>query len=83
MSDAEREAFLQEPHVAVISVENDDGRPPHSVPVSYHYAPEGHFTFFTGTQGRVARKTALIERSGLVTVVVQVEHGYGSCRPND
>jgi hypothetical protein len=73
MTDQEREAFLQEPHIAVISVANDAGRPPHSAPVWYHYEPNGNVTFFTGTQGRVARKTALIEQAGVVSFVIQRE----------
>ncbi len=73
MTTQEREAFLAESHTAVISVANDGNRPPHSVPVWYHYEPGGNFTFFTGIQQRVARKTALIERAGVVSVVVQRE----------
>jgi uncharacterized protein len=73
MTPAERDTFLQEPHIAVISVANDAGRPPHASPVWYHFEPGGNFTFFTGTQGRVARKAALIERAGVVSVVVQRE----------
>lgn len=69
----ERDELLLEPHIAVISVANDPGRPPHSVPVWYNYQPGSHFTFFTGTQGRVARKTRLIEQVGAISVVVQTE----------
>src|SRR6266545_5934274 len=61
MTEKERQAFVDEAHVAVLSVAGDDGRPPLSVPVWYHYEPGGNIAFFTGTQGRRARKIALIE----------------------
>jgi nitroimidazol reductase NimA-like FMN-containing flavoprotein (pyridoxamine 5'-phosphate oxidase superfamily) len=71
MTTEEREAFLAEPHVGVLSVNNDGGRPPLSVPVWYSYEPGGNLTFFTGTQGRTAQKTALIERAGAISFTVQ------------
>ncbi len=45
MTEAERERFLAEPHVGVVSVAADDGRPPHTVPVWYAYSPGGQLTF--------------------------------------
>lgn len=69
----EWQAFLAEPHIAVLSVASDDDRPPHTVPLFYHYQPNGNVTFFTGTQGRTARKTRLIERAGRVSLCVQKE----------
>jgi nitroimidazol reductase NimA-like FMN-containing flavoprotein (pyridoxamine 5'-phosphate oxidase superfamily) len=71
MTEPEREAFLAEPRVGVLSVASDDERPPLTVPVWYGYEPGGELTFFTGTQGRKARKTRLIERAGVVSVSVQ------------
>lgn len=73
MTQDEREAFLAEPHVAVMSVANDSDRPPHTVPVWYGYQPGGNFTFFTGTMGRKARKTGLIEKAGRLSLIVQRE----------
>lgn len=73
MSDAERDAFLAEPHVAVLSVINDEGRPPHTVPLWYAYEPGGNFTFYTQSEGRIARKTRLIQAAGVVTLCVQRE----------
>jgi hypothetical protein len=70
LSPTERDAFLSEPHVGVLSVASDDGRPPLTVPVWYAYA-DGVITFFTGTQGRKARKTRLIERAGVLSFCVQ------------
>ncbi len=47
----EREAFLAEPHIAVLSVSSGSERPPLTLPIWYHYQPGGTITFFTGTQG--------------------------------
>jgi nitroimidazol reductase NimA-like FMN-containing flavoprotein (pyridoxamine 5'-phosphate oxidase superfamily) len=73
MNEQERQAFLAEPHIGVLSVANTAGRPPHSIPLWYAYEPGGTVTFFTGTQGRKARKTALIERARAVSLTVQRE----------
>lgn len=67
----ECEEFLARPHVGVLSVAADDGRPPLTVPVWYAYRPGGNLTFFTGTQGRRARKTRLLERAGRLSFCVQ------------
>lgn len=71
MNEQQRQAFLAEPHVGVLSVAGDDGRPPLTIPLWYACAPGGVLTFFTGTQGRKACKTALIERAGAVNFCVQ------------
>jgi nitroimidazol reductase NimA-like FMN-containing flavoprotein (pyridoxamine 5'-phosphate oxidase superfamily) len=73
MSEQERQEFLAEPHVGVVSVASDDDRPPLAVPVWYGYRPGGNITFFTGTQGRKARKTRLIRRAGVLSLSVQRE----------
>ena len=71
MTRSEREAFLAEPRVAVLSVAGADGRPPHSTPTFYAYEPGGEVTFFTNTEGRSANKVALIADAGAVTLTVQ------------
>ncbi len=71
MTDDERDAFLAEPHIGVLSVASDDGRPPHTVPLFYGYEPGGNLTFYTQTHGRIARKTRLIEAARAVTLNVQ------------
>src|SRR5215218_2909217 len=71
MNEYDRQAFLAEPHIAVLSVASGGDRPPLAVPVWYAYQPGGNITFFTGTQGRKARKTALIERAGVLSLTVQ------------
>ena len=71
MTQQDWEAFLAEPRIGVLSVASDDGRPPLAVPVWHHYEPGGELTFFTGTQGRTARKTRLIEKAGVISFNVQ------------
>lgn len=71
MTESERQEFFAEPHVGVLSVTSDDDRPPLTVPLWYGYEPGGTLTFFTGTQGRRARKTGLIEKAGVVSLSVQ------------
>jgi uncharacterized protein len=73
MTEKERQEFLAEPRVAVLSVESGGERPPLTVPVWYGYEPGGDVTFFTGTQGRKARKTELIEKAGVLSLSVQRE----------
>jgi len=73
LTEQERQAFLAEPRVAVVSVAGDDGRPPLVTPTWYAYEPGGNITFFTGTQGRKARKKRLIAQAGVLTLSVQ--HG--------
>jgi uncharacterized protein len=68
---AEREQFLAEPRIGVLSVTAEDGRPPLTVPVWHAYQPGGELTFFTGTQGRTARKVDLLEKAGVVSFCVQ------------
>lgn len=69
-TETQREAFLAGTHVAVLSVAATDGRPPASVPIWYDYKPGGNILVNTGV---TARKTKLIERAGVVTLVVQRE----------
>ncbi|ABK68207.1 MULTISPECIES: pyridoxamine 5'-phosphate oxidase family protein [Mycobacterium avium complex (MAC)] len=69
-SESERQEFLAGTHVAVLSVEATDGRPPAAVPIWYDYTPGGDIRIMTGASSRKAR---LIERAGKVTVVVQRE----------
>ncbi|MGV0626974.1 pyridoxamine 5'-phosphate oxidase family protein [Mycolicibacter minnesotensis] len=69
-SQEERERFLADKHVAVLSVAADDGRPPASVPIWYGYTPGGDILINTGAGLRKAR---LIEQAGAVTLVVQRE----------
>ncbi len=71
MTEQQREEFLAEPHVGVLSVASDTDRPPLTVPVWYGYQPGGTLSFFTGTQNRKARKTRLIQHAGVLSLCVQ------------
>jgi nitroimidazol reductase NimA-like FMN-containing flavoprotein (pyridoxamine 5'-phosphate oxidase superfamily) len=73
LTEQEREAFLADRHVATLSVASDSDRPPLTVPVWYGYRPGGSLTFFTGSQGRKARKSRLIEKAGVLSLSVQHE----------
>src|SRR5215208_2337406 len=73
MTEQERQEFLAEPHVAVLSVARGGDRPPHTTPVWYGYLPGGNITFFTGTQGRRSRKAGHIEKAGVLSLTVQRE----------
>ena len=69
MSRAEREAFLAETHVAIVSIA-EAGRGPLTVPVWYRYAPGDAVRFVTGAR---SRKATLIERAGRIGLCVQTE----------
>jgi uncharacterized protein len=69
-SETERQEFLADLHVAVLSVAATNGRPPASVPIWYDYTPGGNIRVNTGAG---SRKAKLIEQAGVVTLVVQRE----------
>jgi PPOX class probable F420-dependent enzyme len=70
LTESQRDEFLAGVHVAVLSVDAAGGRPPASVPIWYDYTPGGVIRISTGAG---SRKAKLIERAGVVTVVVQRE----------
>lgn len=69
MTKEEREAFLADVHVAVVSMD-DPGRGPLTAPVWYAYKPGGDVLFVTE---KASRKGRLLERASRVTVCVQRE----------
>jgi nitroimidazol reductase NimA-like FMN-containing flavoprotein (pyridoxamine 5'-phosphate oxidase superfamily) len=70
MRKEEREAFLAEVHVAIISIP-ESGRGPLTVPVWYAYAPEeAEFRIWTGGNSRKAR---LLRQAGRFSLCVQQE----------
>lgn len=64
----ERERFLAEPHVGVLSVGSDDDRPPSTLPTWYAYPRGGAISIIT-RQGK--RKSRLIRGAGKVSFSVQ------------
>ena len=69
MTKEEREAFLADVHVAVISVA-EDGHGPLVVPIWYSYEPGGEVRIITG---RTSRKGQLLEGPGRFSLCVQTE----------
>ncbi len=69
MSKSEREAFLAETRVGIVSI-TQDGRPPLTVPVWYRYEPGGDVCFVTGPK---SRKAALLKAGGHASFCVQDE----------
>ena len=69
MSRPEREAFLADLHVGVISVEQAGG-PPLSVPIWYDYAPEVGVWVITGAN---SLKGKALRAAGRYTLVAQTE----------
>jgi PPOX class probable F420-dependent enzyme len=66
MSVAEREQFLGQVHVGVLSVAAGDGRGPISAPVWYSYQPGGLLTFVTGRESRKGRALRAVGRASLL-----------------
>ncbi|GAA4391201.1 pyridoxamine 5'-phosphate oxidase family protein [Tsukamurella soli] len=69
-TETERQDFLADRHIAVLSVATTDGRPPAAVPIWYDYSPGGVIRINTGSGSRKAR---LIRAAGAVTLTVQRE----------
>jgi len=72
MTKEEREAFLAEPHVGVLSVAAEPGRAPLTTPIWYRYAPGGDVLVMTSPG---SRKTRLIEAAGRFALCVQQQDG--------
>lgn len=69
MTRTERESFLADVHIGVLSVERADG-PPLVTPVWYRYSPGGVVEVSTE---RSTEKAQLLERSGRASLCVQRE----------
>jgi PPOX class probable F420-dependent enzyme len=70
MSADERQAFLADLHVGVLSVAGEDDRGPFSMPMWYRYEPGGDVTFITGAD---TRKMRLLREAGRCSLCVQTE----------
>ena len=69
MNEAERDTFLSEVHVAIISIPEPD-RGPFSVPVWYTYETGGEFRVWTGGN---SRKAILLREASRISICVQQE----------
>jgi PPOX class probable F420-dependent enzyme len=70
MTATERQAFLSEPRIGVLSVADREGRAPLTLPIWYHYRPGGQIWFSTGAD---SRKMERIRAAGRVTLLAQTE----------
>jgi uncharacterized protein len=69
MTKQEREAFLADVHVGIISI-SEEGRGPLTVPIWYAYDSGGDLRIMTG---RESRKGRLLARAGRFSLCVQTE----------
>ena len=69
MTRAEREQFLADLHVGIISVA-EEGRGPLTVPIWYDYEPGGELWLVTD---RASRKGALLEKAARFSLCAQTE----------
>ena len=69
----EREAFLAEPHVAVLSLPSDNERPPLAFPVWYGYEPGGDITYYSYRTEPKSRKLRLLREGTAVSLCMQRE----------
>lgn len=67
LTETERQEFLADNHIAVLSVAANNGRPPAAIPIWYDYTPGGDIRINTGATSRKAR---LINEAGTVTITV-------------
>ena len=70
MTAAEREAYLTDLHVGVLSVAGEDGRAPLTVPMWYLYEPGGLLSIITGNG---SRKAIALREAGRCSLCVQDE----------
>ena len=69
MTKQEREAFLADVHIGIISIA-EEGRGPLTVPIWYAYEPGGDLRIMTGKESRKGR---LLARAGRFSLCVQTE----------
>ena len=69
MTKQERETFLADLHVGIISIP-EEGRGPLTVPIWYLYEPGGELRVVTG---RASRKAQLLQHAGRFSLCVQTE----------
>lgn len=75
MSEDERNAFLSEVHVGVLTVERSDG-PPMATPVWYRYEPGGVIEFSTEASSTKAQLLRTAGRASLCAQREQMPYAY-------
>ena len=73
LTEQEREAFLTESRVAVLSLPSNDERPPLAFPVWYGYQPGGEITYYTHRTEPKSRKLRLLHEGSVVSLCMQRE----------
>lgn len=77
MSRAEREKFLADLHVGIVSIQRE-GRGPLAVPIWYDYEPGGKVWMITGLDSLKSRLLARTERISLCVQTEQAPYQYVS-----
>ena len=77
MTQAEREAFLAEPHIGVIAL-NEPDRGPLAAPIWYGYEPGGELTVLISPQSRKGRLLSEGDRLSLVAQQENLPYRYVS-----
>jgi PPOX class probable F420-dependent enzyme len=70
MPAADREAFLAEPHIGVLTISRGDAHPPLASPIWYEYEPGGDVVI---NVGRGSVKARVAEAAGVASLTVQTE----------
>ncbi len=70
MSTADREAFLAEPHIGVLTISRGDGHPPLASPIWYEYEAGGDVVI---NVGRGSAKSRRAEVARVASITVQTE----------
>ena len=77
MTNSQREAFLKEPRVGILSI-NHPGHGPLTVPIWFDYTPGYSLWFLTGRDSMKARLLETGIRISLVSQIEQPPYGYVS-----
>jgi nitroimidazol reductase NimA-like FMN-containing flavoprotein (pyridoxamine 5'-phosphate oxidase superfamily) len=73
LTEQEREAFLNEPRIAVLSLPSNDERPPLAFPIWYGYEPGGAISYYTHRTEPKSRKLRALHEGSVVSLCVQRE----------
>lgn len=73
LTEQEREAFLAEPRVAVLSLPSDDERPPLAFPAWYAHHGGDRITYYTHRTELRSRKLRLLREGSVLSLCVQRE----------
>ena len=73
MTQKEREAFLAEPHIGILSIA-DGARGPLTIPIWYEYEPQENLIWMT--TGGVSRKGKLLKRAERISLCVHSEEPH-------